>query len=685
MDTKHFFIWFYQLHTTHVNIKDAKEKFGDDFDSMLGQLTPFFHMSKDGLMSLKKQYKIGIIDIKKTQSFLITDEEFDYRIDLDDLNGALDKDIVLAKVDVIDPFVVTVLKSNLTQIIALVKKTKKFIRFDSEVTRDKLIIVNDIPDYLVDGHYCLLHVENQTKTTIETKFIEVIGHQNDPDMDIVKIIYEYGWHTKFSKELLKELSEIKVDDAYEKSYRRDLTNELIVTIDGADAKDLDDAISLKELDDEHVLLGVHIADVSYFVKEGSLIDQEAYQRATSVYLADRVIPMLPHALSNDLCSLNPNEEKYTLSVLMKINKNMEVVSHEIFPSVIKTSYRLTYDRVNDFLYNFKTFEDERLNQMLLKMNEISMQLKRLRYKRGAIDFHSIELGFVIKNHEVLDVYQRTSDDAEKLIESFMILTNEVISKHMYDLGYPNIYRIHEKPDLVKIDQAYQTLRVLGFHPSQKLKSQHKILQQVTEESMKTRYGSIVHTVLLRAMQKAKYYFEPIGHFGLASAYYSHFTSPIRRYPDLFLHRMIRDIIFDHKEKAINHYRQILPEVSEHTSIQERTAIQMERDVEKLMSCLYMKKYVGQVYEAIITQVMMNGFFVRTHKGIEGFVHLKNVDDYLVYHEAKMLFTSSQGEKYRLGDTIQVQLLKVDMDELKIDFTIYKKREIKSKNKSKKRK
>lgn len=676
MVNKEFMVWFLKQKSLNVTNDLVKITFGVESDVMIESLAPYFVLASDQSIQLNDKYALGHITIKRNVAFVLMGDEKDIAIDLFDLNGAMENDIVLVYKKTSDPYVVLIVKSDLTKLIADVKKKKdNLIRFDSKDAKDKLVVVSDYPEYLVDGHVVLLRVTEVTKTKIITTFDAVIGHVNDPDMDIVKIIYDYEWPMTFSKELLNELHHIKIDTSYERKTRVDLTNELIVTIDGADAKDLDDAIGLVKLPNGGFKLGVHIADVSYFVKEGSLLDKEAYKRATSVYLADRVIPMIPHGLSNDLCSLNPDEEKYTLTCEIYLNEDIEVTDYKLYASIIKTTKRLTYSAVNELLKDNVTVGNKAIDDMLFSMNEISKKLKVIRTKRGAIDFESSELKFIMDlKGQVLSVEERKTDEAEQLIESFMILANEVVATHFYKHNLPGIYRVHEKPTAEKLETALETTKKLGFTSDKNAKSSAKVLQRLTKDSAGTNYQYVVHMTLLRSMQKAKYSPDPIGHFGLGSSYYSHFTSPIRRYPDLLLHRMIRDLVLDQSDEKVfihnkKHFLDLLPSYSEHTSANERLAINMERDVVKLKSAQYMQQFIGASYEGLIIQMMASGFFVKLDMGIEGFINVRNVNTYLIYDEENLLFFTDRGKRYRLGDKITVKLISVDMNENRIDFTI----------------
>ncbi|MDO9630146.1 MAG: ribonuclease R [Acholeplasmataceae bacterium] len=623
--------------------------------------------------SLKPDILIGRLDHKKTFGFLRQELE-DIYIDQRYLADAMHDDIVLVK-EGVEPKIVFIVKRALTIIIATLKKTGRGLFFESDTYLDKRLEVDNI-EGLVPGHVVTLEVEAIEQYQIFAKVKKIIGHTNDPDINTLKIVYAYQWPTKFTDELIDSLKDIDIDLEQEKKERLDLTNDLIITIDGKDAKDLDDAISLTIKDDMYHL-GVHIADVSHYVKEGTMLDDEAYKRSTSSYLADRVIPMLPHKLSNDLCSLNPDEIKLTLSCLMVLDMDAKVVSYDIQKTFIKSYRRMNYDEVNQFLKNNKTLHDEKIEKMLVTMNELSLKLKKIRHQRGEIEFESSELGFIVDDKgRVLDVYQRKTDEAEELIESFMLIANETVAFHMFHADLPSIYRIHEKPDVNKLKLALQTVAKLGFQVNMKQIGNPKPLQILTKNTSDTPYSYIVHMTLLRAMQKAKYSEINSPHYGLGSRFYSHFTSPIRRYPDFILHRIIHRLVIGESKnmkKDMHHFETIMPAVAQHTSDQERKAVQMERDVAKLKSCEYMSDKIGNQFKGVITQMMPSGMFVKLDNGIEGFVPLRVLDDYYMYDETNLTFVGNRGKKYRLGDPVKVELLDVDLAAKKMDFGIIDKK------------
>ena len=630
--------------------------------------SPYFLVSSNEV-KLNKRYFIGKLDVKTKFSFLIQAEK-DLYIDNSDLNNAFDNDIVLVKITGFDYAVDKVIKSALESIICTVKVKKEKCKFYSEKDYHRFIKVVDAPKTLVSGHVVKLNVDRITTDEIICSFDKIVGHVNDPDIDILKIIYSYDFDVEFSDEVLEEVNKIKPSMDYKA--RKDLRNEMIITIDGLDAKDLDDAISLTYDGVYH--LGVHIADVSYYVQEGMFVDESAYKRGTSVYLVDRVIPMIPHYLSNNLCSLNAHEDKLTISCQMDIDSDGKVVAFDIFPSVIKSYRRMNYTEVNNFIYDNTPLNDKKIEDLIIRMNELSLILKKVRNQRGAINFKSDELKFILNSKgKVIDVEKRETKDAEELIESFMLAANEAVAQHIHSLSYPGIYRIHEKPDIDKLEKAAETIKILGMRIDNKILNP-KALQKITNESSNTKYEYIIHNTLLRAMKRAKYTNYLDVHFGLQAKYYTHFTSPIRRYPDLMVHRLLRSLIFEPTElkKKIKHFDSILESTADHSSIQERKAVDLEREVDKLKSAEYMENQIGALYSALIVKILNHGMFVRLSNGIEGFISFKDLKGYYEYDESRLLVSNTSGKTYRLGDTIKVEVLSVNMVEKQINFVVFEK-------------
>lgn len=641
------------------------------FEDEIGQISDYKYLTytKDYHYQLKNNVFIGKVDKRNAFAFLLQEGD-DLYIDEKEASEIMHDDIILVEKLRNRIYVREILKRGLDYFIATVKTNKRgnFIYY-TEIPYHKQIVVGD-ESGIVKGAVVRLKVEKITSKKIYAEIDSIIGHETDPDIEILKIVASYNWPDHDMDLLEKEAKNLKIDIDEEKSKRLDLTNELIVTIDGADAKDLDDAISLKIVDGNYHL-GVHIADVSLYVKEGSIIDKEAYKKATSVYLADRVIPMLPRKLSNDLCSLNPHTEKLTLSALMVINDKGRVIDYSIQNTVINSKYRLTYDEVNNYLNNNKSLGNKALDELLSNMYELSKILSKQRVNRGELNFSSEELEFVFDdNNNVIDVKTKKTDKGEAIIESFMLAANETVAFHMEENAFPSIYRIHEKPDSDKMEKALDTLQRLKIKVNKKAIHNVKTLQTILKDSKGKENEFIINMTLLRAMQRAEYNENSIGHFGLAARYYTHFTSPIRRYPDLILHRIIKDLVLaeNNSLSRYRYYENNLEEIAKHTSRQERVSIEIERDVNQLKSCEFMATKIDEVFNAQVISIMKTGFFVRVDNGIEGFVSGKSYGS--SNYDAETLSYVILGKRYSLGDKIKVKLIDVDLIDLKIDFEIF---------------
>ncbi|MDG5213233.1 ribonuclease R, partial [Staphylococcus aureus] len=460
--------------------------------------------------------------------------------------------------------------------------------------------------------------------------------------------------------------------------RHDLRDELTITIDGADAKDLDDAISVKKLANGNTQLTVSIADVSYYVTEDSALDKEAYDRATSVYLVDRVIPMIPHRLSNGICSLNPHVDRLTLSCRMEIDASGRVVKHEIFDSVIHSDYRMTYDAVNQII----TEKDPNIREqykeitpMLDLAQDLSNRLIQMRKRRGEIDFDISEAKVLVNEDGIpTDVQLRQRGEGERLIESFMLIANETVAEHFSKLDVPFIYRVHEQPKSDRLRQFFDFITNFGIMIKGTGEDIHPTtLQKVQEEVEGRPEQMVISTMMLRSMQQAHYDDVNLGHFGLSAEYYTHFTSPIRRYPDLTVHRLIRKYLIEKSmdNKEVKRWEDKLPELAEHTSKRERRAIEAERDTDELKKAEYMIQHIGDEFEGIVSSVANFGMFIELPNTIEGMVHIANMtDDYYRFEERQMaLIGERQAKVFRIGDTVKVKVTHVDVDERLIDFQI----------------
>ncbi len=616
--------------------------------------------------SLERKFIIGRLDLKEGFGFLLLEGMEDLYLQDRDLGTALDGDLVLVRMGRYN-HVIEVLKRETEEVVCTVKKFKNQIFLTpNKYFRLPIRLVGR--QNVLDGEVVLIKFVEYNLDYIDGRIEERIGFINDPDIDILTLVYEYGFPYKFPKEVINEANsldrEIKKDDRFV------VTDEYIVTIDGEDAKDLDDAISLKIVDGNYHL-SVHIADVSHYVKKGSSIDKEALKRATSAYLADRVIPMLPQRLSNDLCSLN-EEEKYALSVFMIINDKGEVVSHEIKETVINVNRRLSYNEVNAYFAggSLKNKQEENMLDNMLKLSKL---LKEQREKEGSLEFESVEYKYILnENNDIVDIQVREHGISEGIIEQFMILTNQIVGSHLFYLDLPSIYRVHEKPKDEKLLELFTELKALDINTPKHKNITPKTLQAIIRDVEDSPNKRLVHELMLKAMNRAKYTMEPLGHFGLALKYYSHFTAPIRRYPDLLLHRIVKDFLIrpNNLEKTISYYEENIEPIAIQSSKMERLAMTLEREVDKLKIAEFMEDKVGDIYEGIVSGVTKNQIFVEIDKGIEGAVLVRTLEDYYNYDEKRrMLVGEKTNEVFKLGKKLIVKLVSVSVELRQITFEI----------------
>ncbi len=579
--------------------------------------------------------------------------------------------------------IIRILERGIQQIVGTYVESKHFgfvIPDDKKFASD-IFIPKAASKGAVEGHKVVVKLTTypEGRKSAEGEIIEILGHKNDPGVDILSVIHKHGLPLEFPHEVLKQAEDTPdTIDERELVNRRDLRNEVIVTIDGADAKDLDDAVTVTRLENGNYKLGVHIADVSYYVQEGTPIDREAADRGTSVYLVDRVIPMIPHRLSNGICSLNPKVDRLTLSCEMEIDPEGTVVSHEIFQSVIKTTERMTYYDVNRILID-KDEETrsryESLVPMFELMGELASILREKRMKRGAIDFDFKESKVLVdENGHPTDVVIRERSVAERLIEEFMLAANETVAEHFHWLDVPFIYRIHEDPKEDKLRRFFEFITNFGYIVKGTANSVHpRALQEIIEEVQGKPEEMVISTVMLRSMQQAKYDPECLGHFGLSTEFYTHFTSPIRRYPDTIVHRLIRTYLIEGKldEATREKWNAQMPEIAEHSSKMERRAVEAERETDELKKAEYMEDKIGEEYDGIISSVTNFGMFVELPNTIEGLVHVSYMtDDYYRFDERHFAMIGERtGNVFRIGDEITVRVVKVNKDERSIDFEI----------------
>ena len=579
--------------------------------------------------------------------------------------------------------IVKILSHGLTKVVGTYQKSKSFgfVIPDLEKISTDIYIPAEGSKGAVTGHKVVVELTDygDDKHKPEGRITEILGHVNDPGVDILSIVKGYDLPVEFEEKLLNQAERVgKPVSEADMAGRRDLRSLQMVTIDGEDAKDLDDAVSLTK-EGENYCLGVHIADVSNYVQENSALDREALNRGTSVYLVDRVIPMLPHTLSNGICSLNQGEDRLALSCLMKVNKKGEVVSYEIAETVICVDRRMSYTAVRTILEEGDPEliqEYEELVPMFQDMQELAAILRKKRRQRGSIDFDFPESKIILDqkgNPVSIEPYERNV--ATDLIEDFMLLANETVAQHFYWMEVPFLYRTHETPDTEKIEKLATFIHNFGYHIKIKT-SDHEVhpkeIQKLLASIEGTEEEALIARLALRSMKQAKYSVECTGHFGLACACYCHFTSPIRRYPDLQIHRIIKEQLRGRlMEKRIDHYKEILPEVARQTSRLERRADEAERETDKLKKAQYMKHHIGETLEGIISGITAWGIYVELPNTVEGMIHVARLTgDYYYYKEETFeMVGRDTGRCFKLGQRLKVFVDSVDMVSKSVDFLL----------------
>lgn len=578
--------------------------------------------------------------------------------------------------------VVKVLERGMKQIVGTYEQSQNFgfVIPDNHKIGMDIFVPKERSKGAVTGHKVVVELTSygDERHKPEGKVTEILGHRNDPGVDIMSIVRAYDLPVEFGEKVMNQTQRVpeEVSEA-DKSGRMDLRDLQMVTIDGEDAKDLDDAVSLYQDDKGLYHLGVHIADVTNYVQENSALDWEALGRGTSVYLVDRVIPMLPHKLSNGICSLNQGMERLALSCLMTINDKGEVTDYQIAETVICVDRRMSYTSVKKILEDkdeTERREYEEFVPMFEMMEQLAGILRRKRHKRGSIDFDFAESKIVLdKNGHPIDIKPYERNVATKIIEDFMLIANETVAQHFYWLELPFVYRTHEKPDPEKIMKLSAFICNFGYHIKLTGEEVHpKELQKLLDKIADTDEETLISRLTLRSMKQAKYTVDCLGHFGLACQYYCHFTSPIRRYPDLQIHRIIKEQLRGRlKENRIEHYEQKLPEVAKHASKMERRAEEAERETDKLKKAEYMEERIGEVYEGVISGITQWGIYVELPNTVEGLLHVASLPgDYFYYDEKTYEMVGQEtGITYKLGERISVQVKSVDRFARTVDFMI----------------
>lgn len=588
--------------------------------------------------------------------------------------------------------IVKILQRAVTKIVGTYEKCRHygFVVPDNQKLTKDIFIPQEESKGAVDGHKVLVEITSygDERKNPEGKVVKILGHRNDPGVDILSIVYSHDLPTEFPERVLEQAqraaNEVSEADC---EGRLDLRNVCMVTIDGEDAKDLDDAVSL-EFDADNAIwhLGVHIADVTNYVQENSALDVEARKRGTSVYLTDRVIPMLPHTLSNGICSLNAKEDRLALSCLMDINAKGNVVGHQIAETLIRVDCRMSYTGVKKILTDNDEAEIEKYAQvvpMLRQMETLAQVLRKKRKARGSIDFDFPESKIILdETGRPLEIKPYERNTATRLIEDFMLIANETVAQDYYWQELPFVYRTHDNPDPEKIQQLAIFIANFGYglrggsqiHP----KELQKLLARIEDSPEET----LISRLTLRSMKRAKYTVECSGHFGLAAKYYCHFTSPIRRYPDLQIHRIIKENLHGKLDKErISHYEEILPGVAGQCSLTERRADEAEREADKMKKVQYMREHIGEIFEGVISGMNSYGFYVELPNTVEGMVHVNNLyDDRYYYNEKTYEMKGMEtGRTYQMGQKVKVIVLDADKELHTVDFRLANEDEMKKNN------
>ena len=652
-----------------------------------------YRSNKDKYMMLENSHlRKGIMRANKKGFGFVEVEgmDDDIYISSDHMNGAIHDDVVLVEItskmnlDRIEGRVLRVIERKLQRYIGVIHFDSKgdgHIDLDDKKIALQIEIPKDHTMNAVDGHKVVVELTKKMNSSgrYEGKVTDILGHVNDPGVDILSIIYKYNFNVDFPEEVKEEVSHMPMKvQSDEIPGRRDLREQVIFTIDGDDTKDIDDAISIKRLPGGNIELGVHIADVSHYVREGTALDNEAMDRGTSVYLVDRVIPMLPHELSNGICSLNPNEDRLAVSCVMEFDENGKQITYEIFPSVIRSRIQMTYKKVNMILEKDEVPEGyEEYVEDLKLMNHLAKILRKMKEKRGYIDFAVDEAKILVDEKCVpTDVVLRDRGDGEKLIEDFMIAANECVATHIYFMNLPFVYRVHEYPAEEKIRSFLAFVSNLGYTITGNVKDvKPTTIQKILEQLQDKPEYPILSTLLLRSMQKAVYKPENLGHYGLASSCYTHFTSPIRRYPDTTVHRLLHTYLFDGKidMETIRKWEEKLVFVCDHSSERERASVDCEREVDDMKMAEYMEKHIGEEFEGMISSVTSFGMFVELPNLIEGLVPIRDMKDFFHFDEERMTLTGEKSAvKYSIGERVIVRVVRASKEDRTVDFEIVRK-------------
>ena len=676
-------------HLLELKTTDEFRELEDTINKMCNEYT-IYCTNKGNYMTFDRSpLKKGILRVnRKGFGFVELPDEEDIYIDAKNMNGALHNDLVVAEVtgrkekNKLEGRILKILDRKLEYVIGefYLENGVGHLILDEENLKMNVIIEKDDIHGAVDGHKVQVRLlEQKSDHTYRGEVTKILGHKNDPGVDILSIVYKYNISDTFPEEVIEQLKTIPSEVSDEdKVGRTDLTDITIFTIDGDDTKDIDDAVSIKKLQNGNYELGVHIADVSYYIKEGTPLDVNAMDRGTSVYLVDRVIPMIPHQLSNGICSLNEGVERLTISCVMEINLDGKIVDYNIFPSYIRSRKKMTYKNVNSILEKnivpegYEEFADD-----LRLMAELAKILRKSKIKRGYLDFDVDEAKILVdeKCHPT-DIVLRERGVGENLIEDFMIIANECVATHIFYMELPFIYRVHEVPKEEKIHDFLSYIGTLGYVYKGNMKDNNpKAVQGLLEFLKDKKEFKILSSLLLRSMQKAVYKPQNLGHYGLASKCYTHFTSPIRRYPDTTVHRLLRTYLFnnDLSPETISHWENKLPVVAEIASSRERASINCEREVDDMKMAEYMEDHIGEEFKGMISGITNFGIFIQLDNLVEGLCRLADMKEFYHYDEKAMCVVGEKTKtKYSLGDEVVVKVVRASKEEQTIDFEILRK-------------
>ncbi len=658
-------------------------------------------MEKEGLIIRTRKNRYGVPEkmnlvVGKLQGhekgfgFVIPENSNmqDVFIPAGELNGALHGDKVIAKIThkgqnskSQEGEIIRILERVNDRIVGVFENSKSFgfvVADDTRINMDIFVPKSEKNSAKTDQKVVVEITKwPEKRRNPEGRIVEILGHKDDAGTDIMAIIRQFRLPEEFPSKVLNEAEQIsEVINEKEITRREDLRDKIVFTIDGADAKDLDDAISIEKLDNGNYKLGVHIADVTHYVKENTLLDKEAVNRGTSVYLVDRVIPMLPKKLSNGVCSLHPHVPRLTLTCFMEINDKGNVVSHNIVESIIESKERLIYNDISDLLENDDSNQKEKYKHIYNELKlaeELCKILTTKREARGSIDFDFPESKIVLDDKgKPIDVKKYDRRIANRIIEEFMLVCNETVAEYMYWAEMPFVYRVHEDPSEEKINEFNKFIHNFGYHIKGLQEVHPKELQSLIEKVKDTKEETVINTLMLRSLRKARYAAECLGHFGLAVEYYCHFTSPIRRYPDLQIHRIIKYFINNQMTNTrINKLKALVPQIADKSSVRERIADDAQRETDDLKKAEYMSKRINHEYEGIISGVTHFGMFVELDNTIEGLIRVSSLfDDYYTFDSRDhCLLGERTKKKYRLGDVVKIRVVRADIAKREIDFAL----------------